>query len=121
MKARHTAILLLLVLACCGASQREKTLNAAAVTLKAATAAYEVLDTHRLAELVAASVTSEEKRELLRQYQIKRAPVVLAFELAYQAMGLAIVLNGNDAALTKAVAAALAAKQAYDAWRKADL
>ena len=119
MRARNqAAILVLLIAACCGASQREKTLNTAAVVLRTASGAFEAFDASYQAKLVNASVSSEEGKQALAAYRLKRAPVVRAFTLAFEALGLAIVLDSDDSVTTKAIAAALAAKTVWDSFKK---
>ncbi len=110
-------ILIALVIAACGAQQRHDTLKLAATSLKAASAAFDTYDAAYLADLVKASVSSEEKREQLRQYELRREPVIKAFALAYDAFSLAVVLDGDESVQNKAIAAAMAAKQAWDTFR----
>ncbi len=115
MTARSQAlILLVLVAACCGGSQREKTLQATTVALKTAGAAFESWDASKQAELNAGAQNYVEGTAALQAYRVKRAPVVRAFELAYTALGIAVVMDSDVDKLTKAVTAATAAKQAFD-------
>lgn len=121
MLRNRTPLLLLLVLvvAACGASQREKTINATALALRGATTAFLSYDEHKQADIVNAAPTLDEGKAALQAYREKRAPVQKSLETAYTALGLALVLDSDADQLTKAVAAAVAAQRTWETWKGA--
>lgn len=89
----------------CASSTRESTIKAALVAVDASKEAYVAYDAHEQGEIVAAATSLEDGKAKLAAYRGKRAGVVKALTVAYQAIATAAQLNDDPslAALGAAV------------------
>ncbi len=98
---RPIALLLVVIalVAGCGASAREKTLRAAVVSVNAARDGFIAFDLNHQRAILAAHTEREKYDAAIAAYRSKREPVVEAFVVAYRAIGVAAVLVDDDASL----------------------
>lgn len=94
--------LLMLLFVACGAQSREKTLKTTFVGVNAAREGFLVWDRAQQTKIVDEATTFEDGRRDLLIYAERRAPVVEAFNVAYQAIALA-ALDPDAANLDEAV------------------
>lgn len=87
----------------CGASARERTLNATLVTVNAARDGFIEHDRVTQLALVDAAPTREAAVAELAAYRKKREPVVEAFTAAYRALAIAAVLEDDPKSLSNLV------------------
>ncbi len=106
MIRRPALLLIIIVLAACGASARERTLKSTYVTLAAAQAGFETYDREHQ-ETIAKTATSEAAGlAQLAEYHARRAPVLDAFEIAYRTLAAAAIVSDDPKSTDAAVKAA---------------
>lgn len=88
-------VVLLLILASCGASQREQTIKAALATVNQTRDAFVDFDRAAQSNIVEVAPDYERGAAMLALYRKKREPVVEAFAATYRA--IAIAATGNSA------------------------
>lgn len=107
MRRPATALLLLVVLlAGCGASARERTLQATLLTVNASRDGFITWDRAAQDAIVADAPDLDTGRAELVAYRDKRAKVVTLFESAYRAIAIAAVLNDDPRSLVNLTTAA---------------
>lgn len=117
MRALHTPVVLLLLLAmfvACGASRREKTIRATLVTVNASRDGLLKLDENLQATIVHDAASLEAGKTALAKHREQREVVLKAFVAAYHAIAAAILLNDDDKSLSDVLRAAKLLKDAID-------
>lgn len=79
----------------CAGNQRQAVLSKTLVAVDAARIGFIVWDDAHQQELVEAAASYEEGAAALEAYRKRRAPVLLAFELTYQAIARAALEDGD--------------------------
>lgn len=109
--------MIVLAIAACGSSAREKTLHATLVSLDATSAAFVSWDASKQDAIVAAATSEADGIAKLTAYKASRAKLVGYLEAAYRTLAAAAVLDGSADGLSKAVSAAAQVAAAWDALR----
>lgn len=114
MKLRPVPLLLLVVaLAACGASSRQKTISTTLATVNAASDAFVAYDKDHRSHIVAEAKSHDEGQAALDAWDGTVAKVQLAIGAAYKAIATAATLN-DDPSLAGMVQAALIVKTELD-------
>lgn len=113
MRPVRLVLLVVLALAACGASQRERTVKATLAAVNETRDAFIVFDRTVQQTIVDTAPTYERGDAALLRYRVKRVRVVDAFALAYRAISIAATVNDDPSVATMAAAARAVA----DAWR----
>ena len=101
MIARRTPLLIVLVaLAACGASAREKVIHATLVSVNSAREGFTQFDRQKQQSIVEAATSLDDGRTRLADYRKKREPVVDAFTTVYRAIAIAAVVSDDPTSLS---------------------
>ena len=87
--ARNLLLLVVLALAACGASARQKTIQGALVGVNAARDGFITWDSQHQLSIVEKATSREEAELALKDYRTRREVVKEAFEVAYRALAVA--------------------------------
>lgn len=109
----HRCVLVLVMLAACGASQRERTIKATLATVNEVRDAFVTFDRTTQLAIVNAAPTYERGAAALKTYRAKRDLVAEAFAVVYRAIATAATVNDDPSVATMLVAA----RQIADAFR----
>lgn len=110
------AMILVAVLGC-GASQREKTLKAAFITVNATRDGFTTFDKDHQQQIVDAAKSLEEGKAALAAYRVERDKMLAVFDDVYRALTAAVVTE-DTGSLTAAQKVVDRLKQAYDDLKK---
>lgn len=111
MRIRSTLVILLVLLAACGATQRERTIKATLVAVNQARDVFFTFDRVTQSAIVAAAPTYDRGAAALASYRKVREPVVESFAVAYRAIATAATVK-DDLSLAGML---IAARQIADA------
>lgn len=114
---RINLLLLLWMLATCGANARQKTIDVAFTTLNAARTIYVTYDLERQNQIVDAALTKAEAEQQLQAYRARRERVLAKFVTAYRLLATAALVN-DDASIVNMLAAVGELQQAIKAFRE---
>lgn len=115
---RYVALAMVVMLAACGASSRERTLRTTLAAVDASAAGFETWDEQHQKEIVDKATSAEEATAAIAVYRLRREQVIAAFEVAYRALAAA-ALHGDNA-VGPALDAAEAAYHLLEQLRKGD-
>ena len=120
MKAPRPVALLLLVvmLAACGATAREKAISATYVGINSARDGFIAYNARHENDLVQGSQSREEAIQKLVSYRMKREHVTEAFIAAYHALSAAVLVENDPKSLPNLLQAAADLKAAIAALEK---
>lgn len=116
---RLSLVVLVVVLAACGASQRERTIKATLATVNQASDAFASFDHATQTGIVAAAPTYERGAAALAAYRKKRELVVDAFALVYRAIATAAMVD-DDPSLVNMLTAARQIAAAFHSLKQGD-
>lgn len=109
---RYAALVLVVLLAACGASSRERALRTTLAAVDASAAGFETWDGQHQKAIVDQAKSADEATASITAYRLKREQAVAAFEVAYHAIAAA-ALHGS-AAIGPALKAAEEAYQVLE-------
>lgn len=104
---RYAAIALVVMLAACGASSRERSLRTTLAAVDASAAGFQTWDEQHQKEIVDKAQSADEATAALAVYRLRREQVIAAFAIAYEALAAAAL--HDDKAIGPALDAAEAA------------
>lgn len=111
-------LLLVVLVMACGASQREKTLQATLTATNAARDGFVAWDDAYqmgVVDKVTTSAEADAAEAKLDAYVKRRGPVIVAFEIVYRAIAIAAILNDDPKSLTNVALAAQQLRKAIEA------